>query len=184
MCSAPANTTARALLSWNGWCCVAIPVCPGPQLAWVRRLPGNTGARPGNSVGRDITLSALLPSSTRSATTGCISFTGTGSGSNCVLQQKTATGVNWGVLDSGEPVIFDPAVYYGDRETDIAMTELFGGFPSEFYAAYQQAYPLDPGYRVRRDLYNLYHLLNHLNLFGEGYLSQTEGLINRLVSAT
>ena len=61
-------------------------------------------------------------------------------------------------------MVFDPAVYYGDRETDIAMTELFGGFPDAFYAAYREAYPLDPEYETRKTLYNLYHILNHLNL--------------------
>ena len=86
--------------------------------------------------------------------------------------------------DSGEPVIFDPAVYYGDREADIAMTELFGGFSAEFYAAYRNAYPLDAGYAVRKDLYNLYHVLNHLNLFGGGYLGQAERLLGKLLAAT
>ncbi|MEW6445508.1 MAG: fructosamine kinase family protein [Pseudomonadota bacterium] len=65
----------------------------------------------------------------------------------------------------GDPAIFDPAVYYGDRETDIAMTELFGGFPRRFRQAYEAVWPLDPGYAVRRQLYNLYHVLNHFNLF-------------------
>lgn len=91
-------------------------------------------------------------------------------------------GGNWGILGDGEPVIFDPAVYFGDRETDIAMTELFGGFAPEFYAAYQQAYPLDSGYRKRRKLYNLYHLLNHLNLFGDSYLSQVQQTLRVLLS--
>jgi protein-ribulosamine 3-kinase len=85
--------------------------------------------------------------------------------------------------DNGEPVIFDPAVYYGDREADLAMTELFGGFSAEFYAAYRDAFPLDAGYAVRKDLYNLYHVLNHLNLFGGGYLAQAEHLIGSLLSA-
>jgi len=85
--------------------------------------------------------------------------------------------------EAGTPVVFDPAVYYGDREADVAMTELFGGFSGEFYAAYREAYPLDPGYTVRRDLYNLYHVLNHLNLFGGGYLAQAERLIARLLAA-
>jgi len=80
----------------------------------------------------------------------------------------------------GEPVIFDPAVYYGDREADLAMTTLFGGFPSEFYQAYQNAWPLDPGHRERRDLYNLYHVLNHLNLFGGGYLNPAQRMLERL----
>lgn len=91
---------------------------------------------------------------------------------------------NYGVLQSGEPVIFDPAVYYGDRETDLAMTELFGGFPVRFYDAYHDAYPLDDGYAQRKILYNLYHILNHLNLFGSGYLGQAEGMIDRLLSDT
>jgi len=82
----------------------------------------------------------------------------------------------------GHPVIFDPAVYYGDREADLAMTELFGGFSNDFYAAYREAWPVDPGYRVRRQLYNLYHILNHLNLFGGGYAGQAQGLIDRLLA--
>jgi len=82
----------------------------------------------------------------------------------------------------GQPVIFDPASYYGDRETDIAMTELFGGFGSDFYAAYQTHSALPDGYRQRRDLYNLYHVLNHLNLFGGGYLSRCENMIDSLLA--
>ena len=84
---------------------------------------------------------------------------------------------------AGEPVIFDPAVYYGDREVDLAMTRLFGGFPSEFYSAYENAWPLEHGHRERRDLYNLYHVLNHLNLFGGGYLRQALQMIDRLLAA-
>lgn len=91
---------------------------------------------------------------------------------------------NQGCCADGSPVIFDVAVYYGDRETDIAMTELFGRFPASFYAAYREAWPLPPGYALRRDLYNLYHVLNHLNLFGGGYLAQAEHLIRRLLAAT
>jgi fructosamine-3-kinase len=83
----------------------------------------------------------------------------------------------------GRPVVFDPAVHYGDREADIAMTELFGGFGADFYAAYSEAWPLDEGYAVRRDLYQLYHLLNHLNLFGSGYLAPAQRLIDRLLGA-
>ena len=82
----------------------------------------------------------------------------------------------------GRPVLFDPAVYYGDRETDVAMTELFGGFSAVFYAAYREAYPLDAGYATRKTLYNLYHILNHLNLFGGGYLHQAEQMMNRLLA--
>ena len=78
------------------------------------------------------------------------------------------------------PVIFDPAVYYGDREADLAMTELFGGFPSGFYSSYLKEYPLDAGYEQRKHLYNLYHLLNHLNLFGGGYLLQVKATLRLL----
>lgn len=92
-------------------------------------------------------------------------------------------GGNIGATATGEPVIFDPAVYYGDREADIAMTELFGGFGSAFYAAYREAWPLPPAYETRKTLYNLYHVLNHLNLFGGGYLAQARGMIERLLAA-
>ena len=78
------------------------------------------------------------------------------------------------------PVIFDPAVYYGDRETDLAMTELFGGFPREFYRGYEEAFALEPGYENRKHLYNLYHLLNHLNIFGGGYLGQVRTTLRLL----
>lgn len=83
---------------------------------------------------------------------------------------------------SADPVIFDPAVYYGDREADIAMTRLFGGFASGFYQAYQDSWPLDPGYGTRKDLYNLYHILNHFNLFGGGYARQAQTLIDGLLA--
>ncbi|SFO41474.1 fructosamine kinase family protein [Nitrosospira briensis] len=89
---------------------------------------------------------------------------------------------NYGFDGAGQPLVFDPAVYYGDRETDIAMTELFGGFSAEFYAAYRETYPLDPGYKTRKTLYNLYHILNHLNLFGRGYQNQAEQMIGKLLS--
>lgn len=91
-------------------------------------------------------------------------------------------GGNYAYAATGEPVIFDPAVYYGDREADLAMTELFGGFPEAFHAAYREAFPLDSGYPMRKALYNLYHILNHLNMFGEGYLGQAEGTIEKLLS--
>jgi fructosamine-3-kinase len=91
-------------------------------------------------------------------------------------------GGNIGYAEGGEPVVYDPAVYYGDREADVAMTELFGGFGADFYAAYREAWPLDPGYETRRDLYNLYHVVNHLNLFGAGYLGQAQGMIERLLA--
>ncbi len=79
----------------------------------------------------------------------------------------------------GAPALIDPAISYSDREAELAFTELFGGFPARFYAAYQAAWPLDPGYAERRDLYNLYHLLNHLNLFGEGYGAQVDAIARR-----
>ena len=80
---------------------------------------------------------------------------------------------------SGQPVLIDPAVYYGDREAEIAFTELFGAFSTRFYAAYNEAWPLDRNYADRRDVYNLYHLLNHLNLFGEGYGSAVDAILRR-----
>ena len=89
---------------------------------------------------------------------------------------------NYGYTQAGEPVIFDPAAYYGDREADLAMTELFGGFPADFYAAYRAAWPLDAGYGVRKHLYNLYHILNHANLFGGSYAQQAEGMMARLLA--
>jgi len=80
-----------------------------------------------------------------------------------------------------QPVIFDPAVYYGDREVDIAMTELFGRLPSAFYESYNQHFPMDSGYKSRRNLYNLYHILNHFNIFGGIYAFQANDLIRELV---
>jgi len=88
---------------------------------------------------------------------------------------------NYGYLKNGDPVIFDPAVYFGDRESDIAMTELFGGFPTEFYAAYNKSWPLNDGYKKRKTLYNLYHVLNHFNLFGGGYAMQAENMLDQLL---
>ena len=87
---------------------------------------------------------------------------------------------NAGFTPAG-PVVFDPAVYYGDREADLAMTELFGGFAPQFYAAYREAFPLAQGYERRKHLYNLYHLLNHLNLFGGGYLGQVNATLSLLL---
>ncbi len=90
-------------------------------------------------------------------------------------------GGNWVALEDGTPALIDPAIYYGDRETDLAFTHLFGGFPSAFYDAYTAAWPLPPDADGRRDVYNLYHLLNHLNLFGEGYGAQVDRLLARYV---
>ncbi|WP_299406942.1 fructosamine kinase family protein [Acaryochloris sp. IP29b_bin.148] len=83
---------------------------------------------------------------------------------------------------AGEPIILDPATYYGDREVDIAMTELFGGFPPAFYQGYQETWPLAEGYQQRKILYNLYHILNHFNLFGGGYASQAQRMIEQVVA--
>jgi fructosamine-3-kinase len=88
---------------------------------------------------------------------------------------------NVAFLADGSPALFDPAVYFGDREVDLAMTELFGGFPRSFYAAYAEVWPLDAGYVLRRDLYNLYHVLNHANLFDGGYAAQAQAMMERLL---
>jgi fructosamine-3-kinase len=84
--------------------------------------------------------------------------------------------------ERGAPVIFDPAVYFGDRVADIAMTRLFGGFDPSFHAAYEAAWPLPADAQRRVELYNLYHILNHLNLFGGGYLSQALASMGRLLA--
>ena len=91
-------------------------------------------------------------------------------------------GGNYGGISDGEPVIFDPAFYYGDREADLAMTTLFGGFGGNFYPAYNEAWPLDDGYPVRKVFYNIYHIINHLNLFGGGYHGQAMGMIESVLS--
>ena len=90
-------------------------------------------------------------------------------------------GGNASVTAAGEPVIFDPAAYWGDREVDIAMTELFGGFSPAFYRGYNEVWLLDSGYEKRKTLYNLYHILNHFNLFGGSYESQANQMINRIL---
>lgn len=89
---------------------------------------------------------------------------------------------NWGVIEQHEPVIFDPAFYWGHAETDLAMTELFGGFQSSFYQAYYEIRPLSEGYTQRQPLYQLYHVLNHYNLFGGSYGSQSLSLLKTLSS--
>jgi fructosamine-3-kinase len=88
---------------------------------------------------------------------------------------------NVGVTKDGEPVILDPATYYGDREVDIAMTELFGGFPAAFYRGYNEVFPLEEGYQQRKTLYNLYHILNHFNLFGGGYDTQANQMLRQIL---
>ncbi len=89
---------------------------------------------------------------------------------------------NAGYDEHGRGTILDPAFYYGDREADLAMTELFGGFPPAFHAAYREALPLEPGYATRRSLYNLYHVLNHAHLFGGGYAGRAERMIEALLA--
>jgi len=88
---------------------------------------------------------------------------------------------NAAVVDGGEPVVFDPAVYVGDREVDLAMTALFGGFDADFYAVYDASFARPAGHATRRDLYDFYHLLNHVNLFGAGYLPRSERTLTRLL---
>lgn len=90
---------------------------------------------------------------------------------------------NAAVTNQGKPVILDPAVYFGDREVDLAMSQLFGSFPTDFYQAYSAAFPLEPGYLQRKTLYNLYHVLNHFNLFGSSYEHQANHMIADLLRA-
>ena len=86
-------------------------------------------------------------------------------------------GGNYMVDENGNAVLIDPAVYYGHREADLGMTKLFGGFSSEFYRSYNETFPLEDGHEYRENIYKLYHVLNHLNLFGGGYYSQALSLI-------
>ena len=98
----------------------------------------------------------------------------------------SASGDLWGgnasCDSSGVPFIYDPASYYGDREADLAFTYMFGGFSSSFYDAYNHEYPLNSGFSQRKTLYNLYHELNHFNLFGGGYASSAQSSIDQLLS--
>ena len=91
-------------------------------------------------------------------------------------------GGNWSVDEFGRPFTFDPAVYYGDPETDLAMTRLFGGFSEEFYSAYDEHVKPRDGRPFRSVLYNLYHILNHANLFGSGYVGQARRTIDMLLA--
>lgn len=88
---------------------------------------------------------------------------------------------NYMVDDIGNPVLIDPAVYYGHRETDIAMTKMFGGFDADFYSAYNEEFPLLEDWEYRIDFYNLYHVLNHLNLFGRSYFSQANSIVQKYI---
>ena len=89
---------------------------------------------------------------------------------------------NQGADSAGNPVIYDPACYYGDHETDLAMMELFGRPQQQFFDAYHEVFPIDRGYPQRRELYNLYHILNHANLFGAAYVSQAARMIQSLLA--
>lgn len=91
-------------------------------------------------------------------------------------------GGNWSANETGEPVIFDPASYYGDREADLAMMELFGHPGRQFFDAYDEVFPLDEGYKLRRNFYNVYHILNHANLFGASYAIQAQNMIENLLA--
>jgi fructosamine-3-kinase len=91
-------------------------------------------------------------------------------------------GGNVAGLQDTTPVIFDPAFYYGDREADLAMTYVFGGFSPDFYASYQNAFPLDDGFAVRKTFYNIYHIINHLNLFGGGYHGQAVNMLKQVLA--
>lgn len=89
---------------------------------------------------------------------------------------------NQGADSAGSPVIYDPACYYGDHEADLAMMELFGSPGQRFFEAYDEIFPIDAGYNQRRELYNLYHILNHANLFGGSYVLQAHRMIASLLS--
>ncbi len=91
-------------------------------------------------------------------------------------------GGNCGFDDAGAPVVYDPAVYFGDCEAELAMTRLFGSLPDEFHVAYQQHHRLPDGWQLRASVYNLYHILNHLNIFGTAYLSPARHLMNLILS--
>jgi len=90
---------------------------------------------------------------------------------------------NQAYTKDGDPVIFDPAVYYGDREVDIAMTGLFGANSALFYSTYEDEFPLPEGHELRRTIYNLYHILNHYVLFGGGYLGQAKSMMDKILKA-
>ncbi len=87
---------------------------------------------------------------------------------------------NFMITATGDPALIDPATYFGHREADIAMTELFGGYDEMFYRAYKKAWPLEEGYETRREIYNLYHLINHLNHFGKSYASSVQKTLRRI----
>jgi len=89
---------------------------------------------------------------------------------------------NFAFDETGAPFIFDPANYYGDREAEFGLTEMFGGFSSDFWKGYESVLPLDPGFSKRKGIYRLYHTLNHLNLFGSSYANSASRLINEIIT--
>jgi len=105
---------------------------------------------------------------------------------NRIIKPSMLHGDLWGGnaagLADGTPVIFDPAFYYGDREADLAMTYVFGGFTADFYASYQNAFPLDEGFAIRKIFYNIYHIINHLNMFGGGYHGQAIDMLEQVLA--
>ncbi len=105
---------------------------------------------------------------------------------NRIIKPSMLHGDLWGGnaagLVDGTPVIFDPAFYYGDREADLAMTYVFGGFTADFYASYQNAFPLDEGFAIRKIFYNIYHIINHLNMFGGGYHGQVIDMLEQVLA--
>ena len=100
----------------------------------------------------------------------------------CLVHGDLWQGNTGFTLEQG--MVFDPACYYGDREVDIAMTELFGQFPDDFYRGYQAQYPLNSGYQQRKLVYNFYHVLNHANIFGGIYIEQAKAMLSRIIATT
>jgi len=87
---------------------------------------------------------------------------------------------NVSYLSSGLPVIYDPACYYADHEVDLAMLELFGNPEFNFFEHYQKHHPIQTGYSIRKEIYNLYHILNHANMFGGGYIQQSKAVLDNI----
>ena len=115
---------------------------------------------------------------TGSRVEGSVILPGVRIGRNCVVRHSILD-KNVVVGPGGALGLIDPAAHFGWAEADLAMTALFGGFPENFYAAYAATRPLEAGWRERFSIYNLYHLLNHLNLFGAGYLSDVRDILQR-----
>lgn len=133
-----------------------------PQIRWAADKGGDLGALPGQL---EVRLPGLLAGSEEAP----------------ALLHGDLWGGNFMCGADGQPVLIDPAAYYGHREADLGMTYLFGGFSPAFYAAYEEAHPLPPQANERIPVYMLYHVLNHFNLFGGGYLSQARSIMAGLV---